>query len=99
MGDPDGDIDAFVDKIHDAIDEQHVGADLRVALQKFVYDRGRDSAARTATDAVTESLPTGSVRRATKNVLCLLRGGENVAAALQDTASPHQSGGCAAWCA
>src|SRR5215467_995024 len=82
MGDPDRDIDAFVDEIDDAIDEQHVGADLRVALQEFAYDRteitapeGDRSGHRKLADRLS---PAGA-----ENILGLLRGGEDVAAALE----------------
>src|SRR5262249_7759406 len=80
MGDADGYIDAFVDKIDDAIDEEHVGADLRVALQEFADDRtqiappeGHRGGHRKLADRL------GSARA--ENVLGLLRGGEDVAAA------------------
>ena len=39
MGDPDSDIDALLDKVHDAIDEQHICADLRVAAQEIAENR------------------------------------------------------------
>jgi hypothetical protein len=38
MGDPDGRIHPFVNKVYNAIDEQHICGDLWVALEKPVHD-------------------------------------------------------------
>src|SRR5258707_4899913 len=41
MGNPDSDVQALVYKVHDAIDEQHICADLGVTPEELGYDCGQ----------------------------------------------------------
>src|SRR5215467_14650117 len=82
MRDPNGDIDALVDEIDDAIDKQHVGADFRVALQKFAYDRAQIASPESHRGGHRELANRLGPARA-ENVLGLLRGGKDVTAALE----------------
>src|SRR4029077_1680593 len=41
VGDPDSDIHALLDKVHDPIDEQHIRTDLRIAPQEIAENRSQ----------------------------------------------------------
>src|SRR5262249_21538022 len=82
VGNSDRHIHAFIDEIDDAIDEQHVRADLWVALQEFAYDRAEIAPPESHRCSHRKLADRLRPARA-KNVLCLLRGGEDIAAALQ----------------
>src|SRR5262249_5475928 len=82
VGDPNRDIDAFLDQVYDSIDEQHVGAHLRMAPEEVVHDRGDIASAEQRRSADRE-LARWLAAAGDQCFLRLLQGGKDVTTALE----------------